>query len=109
MVGEVMKGELQLSDTGEIVRQCWEEMQKHFNNAILDEYINAGWKAVMRPLRSSFTKRESGSLPKASSGLARPSEGHFYLLSVLHDQQLLTVYIIAHTHLYKVQAWRQVL
>jgi putative transposase len=37
--GEVVGREMRLSAIGEIVKQCWEEIPKHFENAQLDRHV----------------------------------------------------------------------
>ena len=37
--GKVVDGKMILSDVGKIATQCWEEIPKHFPNAILHEYV----------------------------------------------------------------------
>jgi REP element-mobilizing transposase RayT len=37
--GEIVDNEMQLSQAGTIVKQCWEEISFHFTNVELDEYV----------------------------------------------------------------------
>ena len=39
ILGEILQNEVRLSRIGEIVKQCWEGIPKHFSNAMLDEFI----------------------------------------------------------------------
>jgi putative transposase len=39
ILGEIVDGEMRLSKAGIIVKQCWEEIPKHFQNVELDEHI----------------------------------------------------------------------
>jgi putative transposase len=36
--GDIVNGEMNLSDMGRIADQCWQEIPKHFDNVQLDEY-----------------------------------------------------------------------
>jgi putative transposase len=37
-LGDIVNGEMNLSDMGRIADQCWQEIPKHFDNVQLDEY-----------------------------------------------------------------------
>ncbi len=37
--GEIVDGEMVLSEYGKIAKQCWEEIKDHFNHCELDEFI----------------------------------------------------------------------
>lgn len=37
-LGDVINGEMRLSETGQIVQECWLEIPNHFTNVTLDEY-----------------------------------------------------------------------
>ena len=39
LFGDVINGEMQLNDMGNVTLQCWKEIPKHFPNAVLDEFI----------------------------------------------------------------------
>ncbi len=39
ILSEVVDNVVRLFPTGEIVRMCWEEIPKHFENASLDQYV----------------------------------------------------------------------
>jgi REP element-mobilizing transposase RayT len=37
--GEIINGEMILNEIGEIIKQCWLDIPKHFLNVFLDEYV----------------------------------------------------------------------
>ncbi len=39
LFGDVINGEMQLNDMGNVALQCWKEIPKHFPNVVLDEFI----------------------------------------------------------------------
>lgn len=39
LLGEILRDHVKLSRIGEIAKECWEEIPKHFPNAALDEYV----------------------------------------------------------------------
>lgn len=39
LFGDIINGEMQLNDMGTIVRQCWNDIPRHFSHAIIDEFI----------------------------------------------------------------------
>lgn len=39
LLGDVINGEMQLNDMGNVTLQCWKEIPKHFPNAVLDAFI----------------------------------------------------------------------
>ncbi len=39
MFGDVVDGEMSLSPYGKIAARCWEDIPRHFKNALLDEYV----------------------------------------------------------------------
>jgi putative transposase len=39
LFGKIVEESIRLSPTGEIIKQCWESIPKHFPNVNLDEYI----------------------------------------------------------------------
>ena len=39
LFGDVINGEMQLNDIGNVALQCWKDIPKHFPNVVLDEFI----------------------------------------------------------------------
>ena len=39
MFGEIANNEMILNDYGKIAEQCWNDIPKHFPNAIMDEFV----------------------------------------------------------------------
>lgn len=39
LFGDVINGEMQLNDMGNVALQCWKDIPKHFPNVVLDEFI----------------------------------------------------------------------
>jgi len=39
LFGEVMNGEMELNEMGQIARQCWLDIPKHFGNAAVDAFV----------------------------------------------------------------------
>lgn len=39
LFGEIVNNEMILNDYGKIAAQCWNDIPKHFPNAILDEFV----------------------------------------------------------------------
>jgi putative transposase len=39
VLGEIIRNEMHLTRIGEIVEECWEDIPKHFSNAVLDEFV----------------------------------------------------------------------
>ena len=39
MFGEIVNNQVELSDIGHIVQDLWENIPKHFENAVLDRYV----------------------------------------------------------------------
>jgi putative transposase len=39
LFGDVINGQVQMNDMGNVTLQCWKEIPKHFPSAVLDEFI----------------------------------------------------------------------
>ena len=39
LFGQVIDSEMRLNNAGEIAKQCWEEIPRHFVNVVLDEFV----------------------------------------------------------------------
>jgi REP element-mobilizing transposase RayT len=39
LLGEILRNQVELTRIGEIVKECWEGIPKHFSNAVLDEFV----------------------------------------------------------------------
>jgi REP element-mobilizing transposase RayT len=39
LFGEIVNGKIKLNDGGKIAEQCWNDIPKHFPNAIMDEFV----------------------------------------------------------------------
>ena len=37
--GDVIDGKMVLSEEGEIVKQCWYDLEKHYKNVVLNEFV----------------------------------------------------------------------